>query len=175
MGHEIRRIPSNWEHPKEQKGQYEYGRFVVKEVFKPLYDSSFNESAQEWLDDLALWLKGEHPRQLEPDYDATAYPKTIRGYSEQFEKFPNLDYYRPEWDEADCTAYQIYETVSEGTPVSPVFQTEQEIIDWLVSQGLSLNSATQFVKTKWAPSMLMAVNPDGTGTFATGIDSFDMP
>jgi hypothetical protein len=175
MGREIRRVPPNWEHPKETKGQYERGQFVIKEVYIPLYDISFNESAKEWLDELALWLEGKHDSQLEPDSTANNYPRTIRGYTDYYEKFPNADHYRPEWDEADCTAYQIYETVSEGTPVSPVFQTEQEIIDWLVDRGHSLNSATQFVKHKWAPSMLMAVNPDGTGTFATGIDTFDMP
>lgn len=174
MGREIRRVPPNWEHPKEQKGQYEYGRFVVKEVYKPLFDRSFNESAREWLDEMELWLKGEHSMQLDPDYHAKDYPKTIRGYTEYSGAFPDIDYYRPEWDEAECTAYQIYETVSEGTPVSPVFQTEQEIIDWLVEQGHSLNSATQFVNYKWAPSMVMQIQPGGGGTFATGIDSYDM-
>jgi hypothetical protein len=174
MGREIRRVPADWEHPKEQKGQYEYGRFVVKEVYKPLYDASFNESAQEWLDELALWVKGEHSDQKDPRYEAEKYPKTIRGYAEFAGDFPRVEYYRPEWTEAECTAYQIYETVSEGTPVSPVFQTEQEIIDWLVEQGHSLNSATQFVTHKWAPSMVMHTQPGGGGTFAVGIDSYDM-
>jgi hypothetical protein len=178
MGREIRRVPPNWEHPKETKGQYERGQFVVKEVYKPLLDGSFEQKAKDWLIDLQKWLDGTHESFIyalnnNPDDDKP--PQTIRGYCDHYQDFPRMEYYHPEWDEADCTAYQIYETVSEGTPVSPVFQTEQEIIDWLVSQGHSLNSATQFVKHKWAPTMLMAVNPDGTGTFATGIDTFDMP
>lgn len=174
MGREIRRVPPGWEHPKEVKGMYEGGQFVVKEIYIPLFDASFNESAQEWLDEAALWIKGEHDDQKETDFSAHTYPKTYRGYAEYAGNFPRVESYRPEWSGEECTAYQIYETVSEGTPISPVFQTEQEIIDWLVGQGHSLNSATQFVKGGWAPSMVMRVNPDGSGEYAAGIDSFDL-
>lgn len=31
----------------------------------------------------------------------------------------------------EMTAYQLYETITEGTPISPVCQTAEEMINWL--------------------------------------------
>lgn len=172
MGREIRRVPPNWEHPKEHKWERNWrtGQFEETNEYKPMFDKSFEERAKEWLGDMQKWLDGRYYDKPE-DND---YAKTIRAYSDYCGKFPDPNYYRPEWTEEECTAYQIYETVSEGTPTSPVFQTEQEMIDWLVSEGRSLYAATEFVKGSWAPSMVMRVASDGTVEFATGIDSFDM-
>lgn len=48
--------------------------------------------------------------------------------------------------------YQLWETVSEGSPVSPVFPTEEKFIEWLLKQGYSEKAARNFCKTGWAPS-----------------------
>jgi hypothetical protein len=176
MGREIRKVPPNWEHPKEQKygRNWRTGEFEETNEYKPLFDRSFEDKAQEWIDEAALWLKGEHEDQLDLTCTAGKYPKTYRAYSEWQGDFPDKDLYRPEWTDEECTAYQIYETVTEGTPVSPVFQTQQAIIDWLIDQGHTSHAAVQFVKGGWAPTMLMRVQPDGTGEYGVGIDSFDV-
>ncbi len=44
---------------------------------------------------------------------------------------PNDPTLRPEYEE-EPTWFQVYETVSEGTPVTPPFATEQELSDYLV-------------------------------------------
>jgi hypothetical protein len=56
--------------------------------------------------------------------------------------------------------WQVWETVSEGSPVSPVFVTAELLIDWLANEeGYSLVAARNFVlDTGWAPS---AVVKDG--------------
>lgn len=51
--------------------------------------------------------------------------------------------------------YQVWETVSEGSPISPVFKTAEDLIAWLIQQGYSDQSARAFAKSGWVPSMVM--------------------
>ena len=110
MGREIRRVPSDWQHPRDSNG------------YKPLYDRSYETVMKEW-------IEYEEP------------PK------------PDPDYYRPEWKE-EPTHYQIYETVTEGTPVSPVFASLDEMKDWLLSKGFSERASSKFIEIGWAPSLV---------------------
>jgi hypothetical protein len=56
--------------------------------------------------------------------------------------------------------YQIWETVSEGSPVSPVFATPEELARWMVvpgndtsvSKGTTYEQWMGFLKVGWAPS-----------------------
>ncbi len=49
---------------------------------------------------------------------------------------PNPDDYMPQFDgDADSLGWCLYETVSEGTPITPVFATAEELIDHLVEYG----------------------------------------
>lgn len=55
--------------------------------------------------------------------------------------------------------YQLWETVSEGSPISPVFPTRELFIEWLITDGgrdgrLSRAAAEKFVEAEWAPSMV---------------------
>lgn len=84
---------------------------------------------------------------------------------------PNPAYYRPSWTNEERTHYQVYEDVSEGTPVSPVFATEEEVVNWLVTyQGHSERAAREFVHRGYAFSMLMT-----NGVIYQGIDMYDAP
>lgn len=49
--------------------------------------------------------------------------------------------------------YQVWETVSEGSPISPVFDTEEKLISWLLDRGYSEGAAEAFAREGWAPSM----------------------
>jgi hypothetical protein len=55
--------------------------------------------------------------------------------------------------------WQVWETVSEGSPITPVFATREALIDYLVNGGdggWSREAAENFVKEDgWAPSMIM--------------------
>lgn len=57
-----------------------------------------------------------------------------------------------------CTAYQIYENVTEGSPVSPVFDSGAKLVTWLVDQGVSHDAADAFL-------MSMATILDGDSAF----------
>lgn len=61
------------------------------------------------------------------------------------------------------TGYQIWETVSEGSPISPVFATPEELADWMAEpghgwstdQGTTREQWLRFINgLGWAPSMM---------------------
>lgn len=57
--------------------------------------------------------------------------------------------------------WQVWETVSEGSPVTPVFATAELLIDYLVeSDGWQRDSAVRFVKAAWAPSLIVETADD---------------
>lgn len=100
MGREVRRVPANWEHPKDSNGRYipMHERFT----YEP-------EEIEEGIRD--GWLKDEPP----------------------FYGVPVM----PQWDESERTHLQMYEDTSEGTPISPVMDTPENLARWLVDNKAS--------------------------------------
>jgi len=63
------------------------------------------------------------------------------------------------WEETDPPVgegWQIWETVSEGSPTSPVFATLAGLVAWLEGQDYSTLAATRFADGGWAPSAVFA-------------------
>ncbi len=162
MGREIRRVIPNWEHPKKTK----YNPWKRKEEtsYVPLYDESYEKDISEWVKNHLLWENGTHPDQQE-EVDHPRY------FAEADGNPPDIDTYRPDWREEDATWFQLYETVSEGTPLSPAFSTKQELINYLCEHGdfwqqceeltmsngvWARNVAEKFVNgSGWAPSLIV--------------------
>lgn len=160
MGREIRRVPADWEHPTAKRTwQNRESRL------QPLFDQPFVVAAREWMDAAIAWDNGTDP-------DCAEHKATHPFYWQWSGNTPNPAYYRPDWPEASRTHYQVYETVSEGTPVTPHFATEAELVDYLVehgdesdqkrmtegrqwSAGWDRKIAESFVKRAWAPSMII--------------------
>jgi hypothetical protein len=67
--------------------------------------------------------------------------------------------------------WQLWETVSEGSPISPVFATREEFVDWLVAEGYSRLAAENFAKDGWAPSMVISRSEDGGITISNDIEA----
>lgn len=156
MGREIRRVPAGWEHPEDDRGHY-----------IPLYDRSYNEAAREWLDDCLAWEAGTHA-------SAAEYKAKHPFYWDFDGNPPDRDSYRPDFT-SEPTHYQVYETVSEGTPTSPVFASLEELEAWLIGQGHSQYAAHRFATDGWVPSMVMVREPSGKVTMSgIGIDAFDV-
>jgi len=64
-----------------------------------------------------------------------------------------------QWEPPNGDGYQMWETVSEGSPVSPVFTTPEELADWMckndttVTKGTTWDQWVRFIKVPdWAPS-----------------------
>ena len=61
--------------------------------------------------------------------------------------------------------YQIWETVSEGSPVSPVFAKPEDLAQWMVDNDTSITRDStyeqwmKFIDVGWAPSMTFS--PEG--------------
>lgn len=154
MGRECRRVPADWVHPQRADG---------REGYQPMFDWSFKEQADNWLANCVLWSKGEHEDQLShPEYRAK-YPY----YWQWSGPPPDEEWHRPDWPNEIRTHYQMYEDTSEGTPISPVFATPEEVASWCVDNRASAfgrETATYewwlaIAKGAWAPDMIR----DSTG------------
>jgi hypothetical protein len=153
MSREIRMVPDGWQHPRDGSGE-----------FIPMKDKSYKQAADEWLANCAAWSNGTHS-------DCKKRKKEYPYYWEWDQGPPDKECYRPEYT-SEPVCYQIYEDVSEGTPVSPVFKTKDAMIEWLIGRGHSRVSAERFAESEWAPSMVMSIQ-GGKPQFRIGIDSLD--
>ena len=154
MGREIRRVPANWQHPT-------YANPYHGEVMKPLLNRDFAAEAADWDAQAAAWDRGERP-----DYfDATKYGAI--SFIDYHGERPDRERYVPYDVNGDLPWFQMYETVSEGTPVTPAFATADELIEHLATFGERYDDRTgsgpwdreraeQFVRNeKWFPSFVM--------------------
>lgn len=138
MSRQVRRVPADWQHPTEpsRRGGVQY---------KPLHDG-YADAKAEWV---AM-------------YEAEGYEAA----TEYWGGTPMAEEYMPDWPEAERTHLMMYETTTEGTPISPAFATPEELARWLANNGASAfggSTATyeQWLRTcqgEWAPSMVF----DGT-------------
>lgn len=119
MGREIRRVPPNWDHPLDESGRKQ-----------PMCNQTYASARKEWLDGLAKWEAGQDP-------DREAYKNDDGSHQDYWEWSgapPERVYYRP-WADEEATWFQLWETVSEGTPVSPPFATKEELAEYLATNG----------------------------------------
>lgn len=137
-------VPPNWEHPT-----------VPGSGLQPMLDTHYERAAKEWRDGLAAWEGGEreaHRLETGEDYE----------YWEWTSNPPSKEYYRP-WRDEEATWFQVWETVTEGTPVTPPFATREELAAYLAEYGdewdqsrghggWGMKRAQAFVASGWAPS-----------------------
>jgi hypothetical protein len=151
MGREVRRVPANWQHPKKPHWDGRTGRY--EDRYQPMFDKPFAPAMHEWYAEWCAWERGEKP--------AGAISET---YIEYNGGPPDPDYYRPDWADAERTHLMMYEDTSEGTPISPAFETPEELARWLADNGASsFGSSTAtyeqwlpICKGGWAPSMVIS-------------------
>lgn len=171
MGREIRRVPPNWEHPRREcrhspwAGGCDEAKRNGGRCRQPLFDRSFAEAARKWKEDFAAWERGERPSYC------SAESRTLEFWEWDGDP-PDRAFYRPEWTDEERTWLQVYETVSEGTPVTPPFATTEELIDYLATRGdfwdqgrgdgpWARTHAESFVRRGWAPSLIMRTTAEG--------------
>lgn len=133
----VRRVPPGWRHPKDDYGDY-----------LPMFDEDYDSASLRWIEELTAWERGEHPARAEAEADGLRFFWDYAGPS------PDRQEYRPKFD-AEPTCYQLYETVSVGTPISPVFATREEFMQYLLGLGHSERAVRVFLEKGFAPSMYM--------------------
>lgn len=153
-------VPPNWESPTKARPTWIPGRGLeMQEQVQPMHNQSFEDAAAEWRDGLRKWeekgraeFMAEHKKSLE--------------YWEYEGAPPDRKYYRP-WKPEEATWFQVWETVSEGTPVTPAFETREGLVDYLVANGdfwdqkrgeggWERPAAEEFVGSGWAPTAIVA-------------------
>lgn len=156
MSREIRRVPPDWEHPKDGYR------------FRPLHERSYESALAQWLRARLAW----NTDQPVPDWTPkeqwltrgmilSRYPNMT--FESWYGRTPDEKAYRSRvWSPDEATAYQLYETVSEGTPLSPVCATRDDMLRWLTTattdiQGgerrpMSPEGAEAFMESTWAPT-----------------------
>lgn len=127
MGREIRRVPPNWQHPTKPTYNYKTGQY--EEIDVPLFDEPYGPAIADWIRQHELWESGKHPDQLDGSC------RKFRYYAMWGGNPPQVEGYRPDWTSEEATWWQVYETVSEGTPVTPPFATREELVEYLVQHG----------------------------------------
>lgn len=176
MGREVRRVPKDWEHPKyteeteTRRGQagsyralFEYADRTVDQkqwdIEVKQYEKGFLKSYKDGVE----W----EPRGPELRYTT-------------FEKYhgprPSSANHMPKWADEERTHYQMYEDTSEGTPISPVMETPEELAQWLVDNNASSFGAMtatyeqwlSICKGGWAPSAVIVGGVMQSGVAFTG-------
>lgn len=137
MAYELRRVPPNWKHPRDESGK-----------LVPMFGEPYEDAHR-------LWLAGDphHPAD-EPEPVKCDLEKPERGS------------YAP-FSAAEATRYQIYEDTTEGTPISPIFATKYGAVAWLVQEKISYEDAEAFVELGHVPTEVTFVDGTSLRGFNT--------
>lgn len=130
MGREVRKVPPTWEHPKDERGN-----------FIPLLEG-FSADAKSWDEEAAAWARGEFPSYADEK-------DKLLSFEDWSGKRPIPENYMPEWPAEEATHFQMYETCSEGTPISPVMSSPEELARWLTDTGASAFGSLTASYEKW--------------------------
>lgn len=146
MGREVRRVNPEWKHPDN----------------KPLFGEPFLVAWTRWEIARRHWDRGE----IEDWFGGGGW-KPKNGAALECESFCEWDGDEP--DPADYMPpesrgewFQMYETCTEGTPISPPFATPEELARWLADNNASAfgrMTATYeqwlaVARGGWAPSLV---------------------
>lgn len=120
MGRELRRVPADWKHPLARSGVDVWG-----DKYRPLFASTdVWKKLLVWMLEYQQYEKGVHPDQKKIEECCYAFSDWDGGP-------PDPSDYMPNWPKSERTHYQWYESTSEGTPISPVCESREELARWL--------------------------------------------
>lgn len=146
MSKEIRNVTPNYEHPKDRSGNY----LSLLDDFE--YD----------LAEYGEYIKQHGLRKAVAYHNGGPDPERYMLVNDEDDCYYGVP-------EADRTWLQVFETVSNGSPDSPPFATEDELIEYLCTEGslyhnqypdthpiLTRPQAEAFIKAGSAPSMMIS-------------------
>lgn len=166
MGREIRLIPPGWEHPRNEQGH-----------LIPLLKGPFSAALAEWEEGNAHWQAGEIRNRW---VDGVAWqPKPEAALaSAAYEQWngarPVAADYMPEWADGEATLLVMYESTTEGTPISPAFETPEELARWLADNGASAFGGMTATYEEWLATCRRGWAPAGAlidGAIMSGVEA----
>lgn len=94
----------------------------MESVFQPMFDRDYATAAAEWRREFEeFYAKKENIEHGQEFWEWSGSP-------------PDREYY-VNYTPEQATWFCLYETVSEGSPVSPPFETKQELANYLAEHG----------------------------------------
>lgn len=160
MSREVRKVTKDWVHPKRGDGSYQ-----------PMFDEYYGDVLNEWLLENKAWSDGTHPDLQENPSEKEEYPF----YAEWAGDPPEVIFYKTTKDkEEDLTYLQMYETTSEGTPISPVFERAEDLARWLANTGASAFAGRSATYDQWLAMINRgwAISAVGTtGGLVSGVEA----
>lgn len=81
----------------------------------------------------------------------------------------------PQWPDAERTHYQMYESITEGTPISPVMETPEALAHWLADNEASAGPYATATYNQWlamikAESSVSFEMNRATGDIMSGVE-----
>lgn len=152
MGREVRKVPANWQHPKKENGDYQ-----------PMNNYSYEETFNEWLEE-----RNEFKEQNNGWKD-----KDGNAFEDLYGKAPVSRYYMPDWNEEEKTHFMMYENISEGTPISPAFATEEELARWLADNKANAGYYSNATYEQWLSAIKRGYVPSfvvNSGKLMSGVE-----
>jgi len=136
MGRELRKVPANWEHPKNDNGSYQ-----------PMFNRFYGDALSEWLEEHQKWEAGTHEDLIDKPERKEEYPF----YAMWGGNPPDVEYYQTKkYAPEELTHIQLYETTSEGTPKSPVFKADElEKLCEFAAENCTTFGSFKATKEKW--------------------------
>ena len=146
MGREVRMVPPGWQHPKVWNG------FSGTMEYRGLMAGPYSKRAAEWDLGAAKWKEGLR-EVWRPNQPSEWEPIPAHDLEVTFEEWdgprPQAVDYMPEWEPGQANMLMMYENTSEGTPISPAFDTPEELARWLADNGASAFGASTATYEEW--------------------------
>lgn len=138
MGREVRRVAADWQHPV-------HDRWEGREGYKPLYD-------------------GDRYQRDHDEFIEKLNAEGLQAALDYFGRAPDRNDYMPQWTAEERTHLMMYEDTTEGTPISPAFETPEELARWLTDNKASAFGGMtasyehwlNVARGGWAPSMVIS-------------------
>ncbi len=144
MSRELRMVPKDWEHPKNESGRDKPLHMGYVKDAKEFMEIASKEGLQEAVEYMGCPDKGD---------------------------------YMPDWADEEKTHYMMYETCSEGTPISPACEFPEGLAHWLEdnnasSFGRSTATYDQWLKMIKGPGWAISAISDGK-TIVSGVEGLN--
>lgn len=155
MGREVRRVPLDWQHPDGCS----------------LFDG-YNAAVAEWDEGKIQWDKG-----FVQDYSTfpvvswkplDGVDTECRSFEEWHGERPKQEDYMPDWSAEERTHYQMYETTSEGSPISPVKASPEELARWLADNNASAFAGMTCTYEQWL-NMIVGSGSSVSAVMSNGV------